>query len=248
MTRNWFDAVEHGFGCCVQTNKHINAAKFLDAAQCFTTILNDQKHLVFLPIKQRFGNNVKQMRGTYDELHELMPDQDLTLHDLITFEKAAGRSDVETECASRGVMWFTRATQFLVHAFDCSLANETEPLKESFRSAYEHTLGIHHSTMVKPLFEAAMTFCPDRETFYKQLCRDDPMALTLTQAKIYFNVLRGVKERLVQFCCAHGFDVRYGNKTEEDMKKCYLSKKRIVSRDEGQSEKSPKKGRKGAQP
>lgn len=242
MTVNWFDEVEYTFEGVIRADGHIDCDKFLKAAKDFTTILNDQTHLVFLPVKKRFGNNVRQMKDVYDELRvDVGPEIKITLHDLLTYEIATGGADLEKESALRGIVWFTRACQFLLHAFERSLGNEDEPLANSFRDAYSQTLTLHHDKMVKPLFDAAMLFCPDRQTFYSQMCRDDTMEKTLKSARAYFKVLNGVKERLVQFCVFHDFNVCYGNLSPEDMKKRYLNKRKRLCRSEDIAESSKKK-------
>jgi Glycolipid transfer protein (GLTP) len=225
--KNWFASRTHTFKGTTRPDGHIKCDLFLKAAKEFTTILNDQTHLVFIPIKSRFGNNVRQMQTVYDDLMENNNSiTDVTLHDLISYEKALGCSDINNDCATRGVVWFTRACQFLCNAFDRSLENEDEPLSNSFRESYAYTLNIHHDGLVKPLFDAAMKFCPDRAIFYKQLCRSDSMETTLNDARIYFKDMKIVHDRLVQYCVYQNWDVRYGKMSFDDMKKCYLKVKK----------------------
>jgi len=223
---NWFSSVKTNFsGVVCPKDKHIECDVFLKAARCFTEILNDQKHVVFIPVKNRFGNNVLQIERVYDELRGILgPGTRITLKDLVDYEEAIDNASFDQECATRGVLWFTRACQFLLHAFDCALADEEMLLSDAFKDAYANTLLLHHDQRVKPLFDAAMMFCPEREIFFRQMCRKDTMETTLSEARKYFDVMRGVKERLVQFCVHRGWDVRYGNYSLEDMKKCYLPK------------------------
>ena len=238
--KNWFSTLEHGFHDVIAKDFHINAKKFLDAALEFTTILEDQTNVVFIPVKARFRTNVMQMVDVYKELAETLKDEagTLTLNDLVQYDIAMGRASTEVVGMCRGIMWFTRSLQFMLHAFDRSLGDSDEDLCISFKAAYKETLYLHHDAMVQPLFNAAMLFCPSRDIFYTQLMHGDTFEAMAKDARVYFGHLRTVKERLVQYCVLQAWDVRYGQKTLEDMKKCYLSNKRKATASESEKSKS----------
>lgn len=61
---------------------------------------------------------------------------------------------------------------FTAQALRQNLSNPKEELSASFRGAYGKTLSKHHSFLIKPIFSAAMSATPYRETFYKKLGDD----------------------------------------------------------------------------
>jgi hypothetical protein len=207
---NWFAEQGEGFQNVINSEGLIKCKEFMHAAKNFTTILNSQKSAVFIPIKGRFGNNVNQMNDFY-KLHTDME----TLHDLIKHEVSLGESDIDAICASRGVVWFTRACQFLLEAFDHNISNPEIELVSSFREAYPISLGKHHDGIVKKLFDLAMTFCPKRKVFYEELCNEDSLEKTMKDAEIYFTHMRVCKDRLVQYCRYRKWNVGFRDESED---------------------------------
>jgi len=173
-------------------------------------MLDTQTNLVFVPVRSRFTNNVNQIKDYYSKHRDCT-----TLDRLIQREIDEGKSNVAKISASRGVMWFTRAVQFLVEAFDNSLSKEDEELTVSFQHAYDASLGKHHDYIVGNLFAAALQMCPYREKFYRQLAGDDTIEQTMKDARIYFDNMRRVKHRLVEFCRWQRWDVSFKDESND---------------------------------
>lgn len=62
---------------------------------------------------------------------------------------------------------------FTAQAIRDNLDNPSKELADSFRDAYSKTLKEHHSFVVKPVFNAAMSATPYRKDFYAKLGDDN---------------------------------------------------------------------------
>jgi hypothetical protein len=65
-----------------------------------------------------------------------------------------------------------RGLDFTAQALRHNLTNSSKELSESFRGAYSNTLKPHHSFVVKPIFNLAMSATPYRKDFYAKLGDD----------------------------------------------------------------------------
>ena len=70
------------------------------------------------------------------------------------------------------ILLLHRGLDFTSQAIRHNISNPSEELSVSFRHAYGNTLKPHHSFIVKPIFNAAMSATPYRKDFYAKLGDD----------------------------------------------------------------------------
>lgn len=201
---NWFATRPYTFANVIRSDGHIDLVAFLGAARVLAGIMDTQTNIAFKPVRGRFEDNVRVMAQYYID-HE---PRFQTLHDMVAHERATHGSELRRPSCSSGLVWFTRAVQFLIEAFSRSLSDPGEPLRVSFTNAYTRTLGHHHEDSVKHIFDIAMHCCPERAEFYYQLAGGDAIEDATRDAVAYFKDMNRVKDHLVQYCCMHGWDVR----------------------------------------
>lgn len=207
-TGNWFrhrlNPDGHSFDKAFSNDGEINAINFVLAAGEFVTILDTQENIAFRPVRERFMNNVEQM-STYVARYST---EFRTLGEMVHHEQTKNPPrDMDVSSASRGVLWFTRAVQFLIETFFNNLSKPDEELKVSFVKAYAKTLSRHHDPFVKPLFSAAMLVCPSRYSFYACLAAHDTIGVACEDAKTYFMHMQRALDYLVPLCQYYGWDV-----------------------------------------
>lgn len=98
------------------------------------------------------------------------------------------KSEIATKShkATEGLLWLVRGLDFTAQALRNDLTNnagvgitEAKPKKEladSFRDSYKNTLAPHHSFLIKPLFNAAMSATPYRKDLYAKMLGDGASA------------------------------------------------------------------------
>ncbi|KAI6781431.1 Glycolipid transfer protein (GLTP) [Emericellopsis cladophorae] len=141
----------------------IATTEFLDAAESLTTIFDVLGGVAFSPVKSDLNGNIKKLR----DRQLAAPADSTTIQDLVRNELATKK-----HTATEGLLWLVRGLEFTCIGLSSNIAKESEELADSFRAAYGSTLKPHHSFMVKPIFSAAMSATPYRQTFYAKLGND----------------------------------------------------------------------------
>ncbi|KAL6697869.1 glycolipid transfer protein [Trichoderma pleuroticola] len=141
----------------------IATTQFLDAAESLTTMFDVLGSVAFSPVKNDMLGNVKKLR----ERQLAAPAESENIQDLV-------RNELKTKkhTATEGLLWLVRGLEFTCLALSANVANPSEELADSFRTAYGSTLKPHHSFLIKPVFSAAMSACPYRNDFYTKLGAD----------------------------------------------------------------------------
>ncbi|KAL7949902.1 glycolipid transfer protein [Trichoderma barbatum] len=141
----------------------IATTQFLDAAESLTTMFDVLGSVAFSPVKNDMLGNVKKLR----DRQLAAPAESGNIQDLC-------RNELKTKkhTATEGLLWLVRGLEFTCLALSANVANPTEELADSFRTAYGSTLKPHHSFLIKPVFSAAMSACPYRNDFYTKLGAD----------------------------------------------------------------------------
>jgi uncharacterized secreted protein with C-terminal beta-propeller domain len=89
--------------------------------------------------------------------------------------------------------------EFTSLALRTNLSNPTEELSTSFSNAYSKTLGKHHSFMIRPVFSLAMSACPSRDNFYKQLAKGEDVKKAEQQLNDWLTGLENRLQLIVAF-------------------------------------------------
>ncbi|KAK5080270.1 hypothetical protein LTR05_008719 [Lithohypha guttulata] len=168
--KTWFETLKKSFADVPVTNQAIETSSFLEAAEATTTLFDILGSVAFTPVKNDMLGNIKKVRdrqlaspGTSEDLQSLC------------------KSEIATKShkATEGLLWLVRGLDFTGQALRNDLTNnagvgitEAKPKKEladSFRDSYKNTLAPHHSFLIKPLFNAAMSATPYRKDLYAKM-------------------------------------------------------------------------------
>ncbi|QPC76464.1 hypothetical protein HYE68_007216 [Fusarium pseudograminearum] len=138
----------------------VSTTEFLEASESLTTIFDAIGGMAFGPVKKDILGNVEKLRAR----QAAAPAESGTVQDLVRNELKTGK-----HTATEGCLWLVRGLDFTCQALERNVANSSEELADSFRTAYGNTLKPHHSFVVKPIFSAAMSAVPYRKDFYAKL-------------------------------------------------------------------------------
>ncbi|KAI2619150.1 het-c [Hypoxylon sp. NC1633] len=159
----------------------IATSDFLDAAEALTTMFDILGSVAFSPVKSDMLGNIKKIR----ERQLAAPAESENLQALCINELKTKK-----HTATEGLLWLTRGLDFTCIALSQNLAQGSEELSTSFRSAYGSTLKPHHGILIKPVFSAAMSACPYRKDFYPKLGGDQ--AKVASELRVYLAALENI--------------------------------------------------------
>ncbi|KAL1993720.1 hypothetical protein VTN49DRAFT_2389 [Thermomyces lanuginosus] len=163
----WLDTLKRSFvdvPVDAANDNAIATTEFLEAAESLTTLFDVLGSIAFNPVKSDLLGNIKKLR----DRQTAAPAESQTLQDLV-------RNELKTKkhTASEGLLWLVRGLDFTAQAIRKNLNEPTKELADSFREAYDATLKKHHSFVIKPIFNAAMSATPYRKDFYAKLGDDN---------------------------------------------------------------------------
>ncbi|KAL2834867.1 glycolipid transfer protein domain-containing protein [Aspergillus cavernicola] len=162
----WFDTINRSF-VDVPINgandNGISTTEFLEAAESLTTLFDLLGSAAFAPVKNDLTGNIKKVR----ERQQAAPGESETLQSLVL-----GELKTKKHVAAEGLVWLVRGLDFTAQSLRHNINNQSKELSDSFRDAYGRTLKPHHSFIIKPIFSAAMSATPYRNTFYAKLGSD----------------------------------------------------------------------------
>lgn len=173
--KTWFDTLKTNFSnvSIAPNDRGIATLDFLSAAEGTTTLFDLLGSIAFKPVSADMNGNITKIRNRYNASTA----NSQTLQSLCKNELAS-----KSHTATEGLLWLVRGLDFTAQALRNDLKQnagmstaEQKPkveLAESFRTAYRGTLAPHHSFMIKPLFNAAMSATPYRKDLYKKMAGD----------------------------------------------------------------------------
>ncbi|PGH23102.1 hypothetical protein AJ80_02876 [Polytolypa hystricis UAMH7299] len=174
----FFDTMKRTFvdvPILAEKDNGIPTTEFLEAAESFTTVFDLLGSVAFTPVKNDLLGNVKKIR----DRQLAAPAESETLQELVQNEQR-----IKKNTATEGLLWLTRGLDFTSQALRDNIANASNELSSSFRTAYGSTLKPHHNFMIKPIFSAAMSATPYRKDFYAKLGEDLAKAQAVLDACI----------------------------------------------------------------
>eukprot|EP00246_Nothoceros_aenigmaticus_P014954 TRINITY_DN595_c0_g2_i3.p1 TRINITY_DN595_c0_g2~~TRINITY_DN595_c0_g2_i3.p1 ORF type:complete len:178 (+),score=36.16 TRINITY_DN595_c0_g2_i3:66-536(+) len=111
-------------------------------------------------VKSDVGGNISRLDQRYDTDVAAYE----KLYDIIRTELAAGKAKESNSC-SNGLLWLTRAMDFLVELFHNLLSHPDWTLSQAASEAYIATLKKWHGWIASAAFTVAMKLVPDRKKF-----------------------------------------------------------------------------------
>ncbi|KAL2861151.1 GLTP domain-containing protein [Aspergillus lucknowensis] len=162
----WFDTLKRSFANVpidAANDNGVSTTEFLEAAESLTTLFDLLGSAAFSPVKSDLTGNIKKVR----DRQLAAPGESETLQALVLNELKTKK-----HVASEGLLWLVRGLDFTAQSLRHNIDNASKELSDSFRDAYGRTLKPHHSFIIKPIFSAAMSATPYRNTFYEKLGND----------------------------------------------------------------------------
>ena len=222
---DWFAINIDTWRDLVLPDKHIDCKKFLKSCRRFvglepgyTGILDKQQRRVILKARVPFRNNVQIMCDYYDNNRNPDGSEFNTVHEMIVSEMVNGVSDPTGTNVAKGLLWFGYTMQMVVEGFKRNIKEDNcdESLPASIKAAYNLTLDKHHNPIVKPIFIVAMLFCPNQEEFFELMTEEGgTVEQTIINARVYFDEMDRFKDRLIQYCGYQGWDVQFGDESND---------------------------------
>lgn len=128
-----------------------------------------------LPVIDKFGASMSLVKsdvgGNIDRLDARYATDSTSyylLYDIVRKEVADKTAKKSTSCTN-GLLWLTRAMDFLVELFRNLLLNPDWTMQQASNEAYGVTLKKWHGWMAGAAFAVAMKLVPDRKKFYDLL-------------------------------------------------------------------------------
>eukprot|EP00245_Coleochaete_scutata_P001786 TRINITY_DN12244_c0_g1_i1.p1 TRINITY_DN12244_c0_g1~~TRINITY_DN12244_c0_g1_i1.p1 ORF type:complete len:214 (+),score=55.54 TRINITY_DN12244_c0_g1_i1:39-644(+) len=115
-------------------------------------------------VKSDIGGNIKRLNENYEK----DPVAFELLYSVVKKEVAAGTAKGSGSC-SNGLLWLTRAMDFLVALFRLLRENQDWTMSQVAGEAYALTLKKYHGWIAQSAFTMALKLIPNRETFMAKL-------------------------------------------------------------------------------
>ncbi|XP_024401436.1 glycolipid transfer protein 1 [Physcomitrium patens] len=115
-------------------------------------------------VKSDVGGNISRLDAKYDS----DPSANSLLYDIVRAEVAAKTAKGSSSC-SNGMLWLTRAMDFLVELFRNLNDHSDWTMSQCATAAYTSTLKKYHGWIASTAFTVAMKLVPERSKFYETL-------------------------------------------------------------------------------
>lgn len=115
-------------------------------------------------VKSDVGGNIARLDAKYEE----NPAANAMLYDIIRAEVASKTAKGSSSCTN-GMLWLTRAMDFLVELFRNLNAHQDWSMSQCASAAYTSTLKKYHGWIASAAFSVAMKLVPERTKFYETL-------------------------------------------------------------------------------
>ncbi|KAL3685360.1 hypothetical protein R1sor_003382 [Riccia sorocarpa] len=128
-----------------------------------------------LPVIDKFGTSMSLVKsdigGNIDRLDNKYASDPTAYHllyEIVRKEVAENTAKKSASCTN-GLLWLTRAMDFLVELFRNLLANQNWTMHQACTEAYAATLKKWHGWVASAAFTVAMKLVPDRKKFFSLL-------------------------------------------------------------------------------
>lgn len=111
-------------------------------------------------VKSDIGGNITRLESKYTS----SPSEFNHLYSMVKVEVAAKTAKASSSCTN-GLLWLTRAMDFLVALFRNLLEHKDWPMSQACSDAYGKTLKKWHGWLASSSFTVAMKLAPDRKKF-----------------------------------------------------------------------------------
>ncbi|KAG9154328.1 hypothetical protein Leryth_000775 [Lithospermum erythrorhizon] len=154
------------FGPALEGMKHVRseqgemlAKPFLDVCKLILPVI-DQFGAAMALVKSDIGGNVTRLENKY--LTD--PTKYNHLYSMVQEEVQANTAKGSSSCTN-GLLWLTRAMDFLVELFRDLLEHQDWTMSQACTDSYSKTLKKFHGWLASSSFTLAMKLAPDRKKF-----------------------------------------------------------------------------------
>ncbi|OAY65292.1 glycolipid transfer protein 1-like [Ananas comosus] len=132
---------------------------FLDVCKLILPVL-DKFGAAMALVKADIGGNITRLENKYVS----NPSKYQYLYSMVQEEMEAKTAKGSSSCTN-GILWLTRAMDFLVELFRNLLVHPDWTMSEACSDSYGKTLKKWHGWLASSSFSVAMKFAPDRKKF-----------------------------------------------------------------------------------
>lgn len=132
---------------------------FLDVCELILPVI-DKFGASMAIVKSDIGGNITRLKEKY----KTDPEKYVTLHHMVKEEVDSNTATSKSSCTN-GLLWLTRAMDFLVKLFSNLLEHEEWTMTKACQDSYSQTLKKYHGWFASTAFMGAMNLAPDRKKF-----------------------------------------------------------------------------------
>lgn len=204
----FFSAMLHSFTDIVlEEDGGIPTTPFLAACDDLLPFFDLIGSTAFAPVKMDLAGNIKKIRTK--QLTD--PVRFCTIQSIVKQEMETNTTKVRNS-ATDAILWLKRGLRF-IYSLLLNLRNGEKDLTASLNSAYNNTLKVYHSWVVKGIFSLAVKAAPYYDVFMKtfqteSLSSDHPdfMAILMQDIEQYSTAIDVVLSIIDQFYQQHSLD------------------------------------------
>ncbi|KAM1720810.1 hypothetical protein ACFX12_022420 [Malus domestica] len=148
-----------GFKAVKSEQGEILTKPFLDVCKQILPVI-DKFGAAMTLVKSDIGGNITRLESKY----ESNPAAFNLLYSLVQVEIEAKTAEASSSCTN-GLLWLTRAMDFLVELFRNLLEHQDWAMSEACTDSYGKTLKKWHGWIASSTFSIAMKLAPDRKKF-----------------------------------------------------------------------------------
>ncbi|CAM8934236.1 hypothetical protein QQ045_014258 [Rhodiola kirilowii] len=154
------------FTPCLEAIKHVKSEQgemltkqFLDVCKLILPVIDNFGAAMAL-VKSDIGGNISRLESKYTT----NPSKYNVLYTIVQEEVNANTAKGSSSCTN-GLLWLTRAMDFLVELFHNLLDHQDWAMSQACSEAYAKTLKKWHGWLASSAFSMAMKLAPDRTKF-----------------------------------------------------------------------------------
>ncbi|KAF8394252.1 hypothetical protein HHK36_020459 [Tetracentron sinense] len=132
---------------------------FLDVCKLILPVI-DKFGAAMALVKSDIGGNISRLESKYSS----NPSEFNLLYSMVQTEIEAKKAKASSSCTN-GLLWLTRAMDFLVELFRNLLEHPDWTMSEACSDSYKKTLKKWHGWLASSSFTVAMKLSPDRKKF-----------------------------------------------------------------------------------
>lgn len=138
--------------------------EFLEVCKQILPVI-DQFGAAMALVKSDIGGNITRLENKY----LTSPSEFNLLYNMVRVEVEAKTAKGSSSCTN-GLLWLTRAMDFLVELFRNLLEHEDWTMSQACADSYQKTLKKWHGWLASSTFSLAMKLAPERKKFMDVIC------------------------------------------------------------------------------